>query len=103
MVGPSTRRALNTRALRIADWLHYRAEQLEDEMQRRGWAEQRLRNNLGPVSSIERDGEPVMVSLKASDLLNLILQMYEQEAELRRFAEPEPPRKSVRHSPRGFR
>lgn len=33
------------------------------------------------------DGTPVMVSLKKSDLKNLIVQMYRHEAELRRFAE----------------
>jgi hypothetical protein len=88
MVGPSTRRALNARALRVADWLHNRAEQFEEMIGRRGWGQEASRENLGPVHSVKRDGEPVMVSLPKSDLLNLILQMYQQDAELRRFADP---------------
>jgi hypothetical protein len=91
MVGPSTRRALNSRALGAANWLHYCAKHLEDEMAKQNikiCAEQMWRDNL-PISSIKtRDGDEVMVTLKAGDLANLILQMYQQEAELRRFAEP---------------
>jgi hypothetical protein len=83
MVGPSTLRALNTRALRTADWLHYRAKDLEEKLGRK------ISPGRQYIDSIEsEDGTPVMVNLKASDLANLVLQMYQQEAELRRFAEP---------------
>jgi hypothetical protein len=83
MVGPSTRRALNARALRVADWLQYRAKDLEKKLG------MKISPEEGYISSIKNeDGTPAMVDLKASDLANLILQMYQQEAELRRFAEP---------------
>src|SRR5262249_825631 len=84
MAGPSTRRALNDRAWRIADWLHDRAKDLEQmhnitvlpEDLRDGWS-----------GSITRDGGPGMVTLKINDLKNLILTMDLQKDELRRFGE----------------
>jgi hypothetical protein len=91
MVGPSTRRALNERALRTADWIHHRAKYLEDEIEKQQnikvCAEQMLRDNLTCGSITKDDGTTVMVTFKASDLINLIVQMYRVEAELRRFTE----------------
>jgi hypothetical protein len=95
MVGPSTRRALNSRALRVADWLHYSAENLGKEI---GCDTKELVRQIGldsgAIRTRTKDGQPAMVTLKEDHLLNLILQMLRQEAELRRFAEP--PRTKLR-------
>jgi hypothetical protein len=89
MVGPSTRRALNTRALHVADWLHSAAEKLGKEIGRD--TEELLRQfglDGGSITSERDDGQPAMVTIRKDYLLNLILQMRRQETELRRFAEP---------------
>ncbi len=97
MVGPSTRGALNRRALGAANWLRSLAKHLEHEMEKQNikiCAEQMwrddlsIRDNLSIGSIRRREGDAAMVTLKAEHLANLILQMLQQEAELRRFAEP---------------
>jgi hypothetical protein len=94
MVGPSTTRALNKRALRTADWLHYHAKRLEDELEKQKInvdAKQILRDYDvfgGRVEITKSDGSPVMVVLETSVMISLIVHMYREEAELRRFAEP---------------
>jgi hypothetical protein len=92
MVGPSTRGALNRRALGAANWLHSWAKLLEDELEKQNIKcdyAQMLRDNLPNTSiSITRKEEELMVTLKADLVANLTFQMYQQEAELRRFAEP---------------
>lgn len=92
MVAPSRRIALNERALRTATWLRAKAEgiartiQVNAEQLER-W-EKLSRENSGPMSLERDDGSPVMVTLRMDDLSNLIVDMYRQEAELRRFTEP---------------
>src|SRR6266436_2671705 len=54
-----------------------------------GWRDDlSIRDNLSIGSIRRREGDAAMVTLKAEHLANLILQMLQQEAELRRFAEP---------------
>jgi hypothetical protein len=95
MAGPSTKRALNDRALRTANWFHNCAQGLESKMEKQNihvGAEQKLRDDpSASYSRIRHDGDretEVMVALEAGYLIHLILDMYRQEAELRRFAEP---------------
>jgi hypothetical protein len=90
MVGSSTRRALNSRALRAADWIHDYAKHLEGELEKQNievHVDEMLRNN-STCGSITKDGIEAMVTFKASALVNLIVRMYREEAELRRFTEP---------------
>src|SRR5436190_381390 len=91
VVGPSTRRALNTRALSTANWLRYLAKRFEDEMERQAnvtvCVAEMLRNDQHFGSLPKADGTEKVVTLEATELGNLILDIYRQEAELRRFAE----------------
>ena len=91
MVAPSRRIALNERALRTATWLRSRAEGIAETIQvDSGELENLSRDKFGgSMRTIEwADGSPVMVTLRKDYLENLIVDMYRQEAELRRFAEP---------------
>jgi len=107
MVGPSTRLALNERALRTAQFLHDLARNLQDEMEKQGvemitTPEQMLREKMTYGTMTDSEGNTQMVTLPATYFGNLILAIYRQEAELRRFADVRPAR-AVRRSPHGFR
>jgi hypothetical protein len=89
MVNPQTWRALNDRALGAAEWLDHWAKQLQAECSQQ---------NIDPFD--DSDGE-TMVALKRSTVRHLVLRLFEQSKELRRFAET--PQRSVRRSPPGFK
>ena len=88
MVGPSTRQALNTRALRVANVLHDMAERWEASLDFK--VDQELVRDNSSYSEIgnTNDKTPIVVSVKLKDLSNLIVKMYWAEAELRRYAQP---------------
>jgi hypothetical protein len=97
MVGPSTLRALSNRAFGAANWLEMWARLLQEEMKKQNvefQSAERDRSSGWPI-----DGEET-VTLKRRDLRTLIAQMYQQRAELLRYAER--PKKSMRRSPSGF-
>ena len=91
MVAPSRRIALNERALRTATWLRAQAESIARTIQVDAEELKKLEELSRDFSGLSRehtDGRPVMVTLRMDYLSNLIVGMYRQEAELRRFTEP---------------
>jgi hypothetical protein len=86
MTGPSTRAALNSRALSTANWLE-------------AWAGRLTEKAIAQDAKFfKRRSEPV--ALKQVEVMGLINGMYEHMRELRRYSER--PRRSMRRSPRGF-
>ena len=96
MVGPQTKPALNTRALRAASWLQTWARDLREEMKKQNVE---FRPTEWDAGGWPTDSEKT-ISLKLHYLRLLIRQMDEQRAELLLFAER--PRKGIRRAPRGF-
>jgi hypothetical protein len=89
MIGPSTRRALNVRALRTALWLENWQKRLFDEAKNQ---------NVDLFRGAQPDTKTI--ALNAYDVENLITSMRLHAAELRRYARH--PKTSARRSPRGF-
>jgi hypothetical protein len=89
------RRPMRRRALRTADWLHNCAKNLEETLGWKSLDEYAREESPYIRSMLEPDGSEQMVSLKASDLYNLIVIMYQEAAELRRFSEPVKPKRRL--------
>jgi hypothetical protein len=88
MVGPSTKRALNTRALDAANWLQWWTERLADIA-------------VTQDKGFFHKGSRTALTLQHSDVMDLWNGMHEHIRQIRRYAEP--PLRSARRSPSGFR
>ena len=85
MVGPSTRRALNTRALKATDFLEGYAYRLKNELK---------------GHDITHKTERVTLSVRPWIMAELLMGMEDHAKELRRYATH--PTTSVSRSPHGF-
>jgi hypothetical protein len=89
MVGPSTRRALNSRALDAANWLQY-------------WAERLAEKAVAQDKEFFRKGSRATLTLQHGDVMDLQYGMYEHIKQIRRYAEHPRRNVSVRRAPLGF-
>jgi hypothetical protein len=90
MVGPSTRRALNSRALGAASWLEFWAEKLAD---------------MAVAQDIEffsNRRSRTTITLTHGEVMDLWRGMHEHMTAIRRFAEHPRRNVSVRRAPLGF-